>query len=179
MTNAVIRARRDPEHLPLNVRRAFAKLPSSWMSSVGTMEDAMGLLRLRESHDFVADIFELFTLLALGLAALGIYGVVSHSVAERKREFGVRIALGADTRQILRAVLREGNAVALGGIAVGLLCTKYTMSWLYAFSFDGDQYDAPLFAAMGAVLFSVAIVAALLPALKATRIDPVESMRSE
>jgi len=177
--NVIVRARRDAEHMPLNVRRAFAKLPASWTTNVETMEDAMGLLRLRESHDFVADIFELFTLLALGLAALGIYGVVAHSVAERKREFGVRIALGADTRHILRAVLREGNAVALGGIAVGLLCTKYTMNWLYAFSFDGDQYDAPLFAAMGAVLFTVAIVAAVVPALKATRIDPVESMRSE
>ncbi len=179
MSNAVIRARRDPQHLPLNVRRAFTKLPASWTTSVGTMEEAMGLLRLRESHDFVADIFQLFTLLALGLAALGIYGVVAHSVAERRREFGVRIALGADTRQILRAVLREGNAVALGGVAVGLLCTKYTVSWLYAFSFDGDQYDAPLFAAMAAVLFIVAIVAALGPALRATRIDPVEAMRSE
>jgi len=179
MSNAVIRARRDPQHLPLNVRRAFTKLPASWTTSVGTMEEAMGLLGLRESHDFVADIFQLFTLLALGLAALGIYGVVAHSVAERQREFGVRIALGADTRQILRAVLREGNAVALGGVAVGLLCTKYTVSWLYAFSFDGDQYDAPLFAAMAAVLFIVAIVAALGPALRATRINPVEAMRSD
>jgi predicted permease len=179
MMDAAVRARRDPEHMPLNVRHAFAALPPSWTASVWTMEEAMGLTRLRESHTFVADIFQLFTLLALGLAALGIYGVVAHSVAERRREFGVRIALGADTRQILRAVLREGNAVALGGVAVGLLCTKYTMNWLYAFSFEGDQYDAPLFAAMAAVLFIIAIVAALGPALRATRIDPVEAMRSE
>jgi len=179
MSDLIVRARRDPTHMPLNIRHAFAKLPASWVTSVWTMEEAMGLLRLRESHDFVADIFQLFTLLALGLAALGIYGVVAHSVAERKREFGVRIALGADTRQILRAVLREGNAVALGGIAIGLLCTKYTVSWLYAFSFDGDEYDAPLFAAMAAVLFIVAIVAALGPALRAAKIDPVEAMRSE
>jgi len=177
--NATVRARSDPQHMPLVLRRAFAKLPTSWMSSVETMEEAIGLSRLRESHSFVADIFQLFTLLALGLAALGIYGVVAHSVAERRREFGVRIALGADARHILLAVLREGNAVALGGVAVGLLCTKYTVSWLYAFSFDGDQYDAPLFAAMAAVLFIVAIVAALGPALRATRIDPVEAMRSE
>src|SRR5262249_38951094 len=120
-----------------------------------------------------------FTLLALGLASLGIYGVVAHSVAERRREIGVRIALGADTRHVLRSILREGNAVALGGVAGGLLCTKYTMRWLQAFSFEGDQYDAPLFAAMAALLFVVAVAAALGPALRATRIDPVESMRSE
>jgi hypothetical protein len=178
-SEVIVRARRDPQHMPLNLRRAFTKLPTSWMSSVATMEEAMGLQRLRESHNFISDVFQLFTLLALGLASLGIYGVVAHSVAEQRREIGVRIALGADARQILRAVLREGNAVALGGVAVGLLCTKYTMKWLQAFSFDGDQYDAPLFAAMAATLFLVAIVAALAPALRATRIDPVESLRSE
>ncbi len=175
----VVRAERDPQHLPLALRRTFATLPSSWMSNAESMEDAIGLRTLRESHDFIAHIFQLFTLLALGLAALGIYGVVAHSVAERRREIGVRIALGADGRRILRAVLREGNAVALGGVAVGLLFTKYTMKWLYSFSFDGDEYDAPLFAAMAAVLFIVAVAAALGPALRATRIDPVEAMRSE
>jgi predicted permease len=179
MSDVIVRAARDPQHMPLHLRRTFVTLPSSWISSVETMEDAIGLRRLRERHDFVANIFQLFTLLALGLASLGIYGVVAHSVAERRREIGVRIALGADTRQILRAVLREGNAVALGGVAVGLLCTKYTMQWLYAFSFEGDQYDAPLFAAMAALLFIVAVAAALGPALRATRIDPVESMRAE
>ena len=175
----VVRAARDPQHMPLSLGHTLATLPSSWMARAESMEDAIGLRTLRESHDFVAGVFQLFTLLALGLAALGIYGVVAHSVAERRREIGVRIALGADGRQILRAVLREGNAVALGGVAFGLLCTKYTMKWLYAFSFDGDEYDAPLFAAMAAVLFIVAIAAAFGPALRATRIDPVESMRAE
>ncbi len=176
----VVRAARDPQHMPLTLRHTLAvALPYSWMANAESMEDAIGLRTLRESHDFVAGVFQLFTLLALGLAALGIYGVVAHSVAERRREIGVRIALGADARQILRAVLREGNAVALGGVAFGLLCTKYTMKWLYAFSFDGDEYDAPLFAAMAAVLFIVAIAASFGPALRATRIDPVESMRAE
>jgi ABC-type antimicrobial peptide transport system permease subunit len=76
-------------------------------------------------------------------------------------------------------VLREGTAVALGGIAVGLLFTKYTMQWLRAFSLDTDQYNAPLFASMAAVLFVIAVFAALIPALRATQIDPVEALRSE
>ncbi len=178
-STVIVRASRDPQHLPLALRRTLATLPSSWMANAESMEDAIGLRTLRESHNFIANIFQLFTVLALGLAALGIYGVVAHSVAERRREIGVRIALGADSRRVLRALFREGNAVALGGVAVGLLFTKYTMKWLYSFSFDGDEYDAPLFAAMAAALFIVAVAAALGPALRATRIDPVEAMRSE
>ena len=143
------------------------------------MEERLGLLRERQRHDFVATTFLIFALLALALAALGIYGVIAHSVAERTREFGVRIALGAATRDVLRAVLREGNAIALGGVAFGLLCTQQTAGWLRAFSFEDDQYDAPLFAAMAVLLFAVAVLSALWPALRATRINPVESLRSE
>jgi ABC-type antimicrobial peptide transport system permease subunit len=133
----------------------------------------------RASHDFVAGLFSLFAALAIALAALGIYGLVAHSVAERKREMGVRIALGASSRDVLHAILREGNVLALAGVAVGLLLTKYSAEWLRAFSIEDDQYNAPLFAAVGAVLFIVALLAALIPALRATRIDPVESLRSE
>ena len=101
---------------------------------------------------------------------------MTHSVAERKRELGVRIALGATPRDILRAILRETCWRSAG--AVGLLC-KYTAGWLLAFSREDDQYDAPLFAAMALTLFVVAVLSALVPALRATRIDPVESLRSE
>ncbi|MGH9888151.1 MAG: FtsX-like permease family protein, partial [bacterium] len=108
-----------------------------------------------------------------------IHGIVAHSVAERTRELGVRIALGATSRNILHVVLREGNAVALAGVAVGLYFTKRSAGWLQAFTFEDDRYDAPLFAAMAAALFLVAVLSALWPALRATRVDPVESLRSE
>jgi ABC-type antimicrobial peptide transport system permease subunit len=80
---------------------------------------------------------------------------------------------------VLRAVLREGNILALSGVALGLLFTKYSAGWLNAFSMEDDQYDALFFAVMALILFAVAVIAALIPALKATRIDPVESLRSE
>jgi ABC-type antimicrobial peptide transport system permease subunit len=79
----------------------------------------------------------------------------------------------------LYAVLREGNVVALSGIALGLLITKYTVSWLHAFTLEEAEYDAPTFAVMAIALFAVVVLAALLPALRATRIDPVESLRNE
>ncbi len=148
----------------------------AWASS---MEESLGLARVRIRHDFVASIFTVFAAIALALAALGIYGIVAHSVAERTRELGVRIALGASTRDVLHAVLREGNAMALVGVAFGLLMTKYTAGWLQAFIFEDDQYNAPVFALVAAVLFVVAVVSALGPAWRATRIDPVESLRSE
>lgn len=177
--SVVVRAQSDAARMPITLRRNLRQLGAVSVLSSQSMEAQLGLLRERQSHDFVAATFFIFAALAVGLAALGIYGIVAHSVAERRRELGVRIALGASARHVLHVVLREGNVLALAGVAVGLWCTKETVGWLRAFSFEDDQYDAPLFAAMAILLFVVAVTAALVPALRATRIDPVESMRSE
>ena len=173
----VARSKTDHERLPITLKRHFQQMGPLRVLFTGRMNEE--IWRERASHDFVAAMFATFAALAISLAALGIYGIVTHSVAERKRELGVRIALGATPRDVLRAILREGNVLALSGVAVGLLCTKYTAGWLLAFSREDDQYDAPLFAAMAAALFVVAVLSALIPALRATRIDPVESLRSE
>jgi predicted permease len=173
----VARSKTDHARMPITLRRTLQPMaPLRVLMAQRMNED---LWRERASHDFVGGLFSAFATLAIGLAALGIYGIVTHSVAERKRELGVRIALGASARDILRAILREGNVIALSGVAFGLLFTKYTAGWLRAFSLEDDQYDASLFAAMAAVLFIVAVLSALMPALRATRIDPVESLRSE
>ena len=175
----IARAASDPDRLAVRLR---SHLPSGGIVrfvSVAPMEEAIGIRGERQSHDFVASIFLTFAALGVGLAALGIFGIVSHSVAERTRELGVRIALGASARDILHAVLREGNVMALAGVAVGLYLTKHTAGWLHAFIFEDDEYNAPVFAAVALVLFAVAFLSALWPALRATRIDPVESLRSE
>jgi len=173
----VVRSKSDHERMPITLRRYLHHDGHVRLLATSKMDGE--LWDERASHDFVAGLFSLFATLAIALAAVGIYGLVAHSVAERKREMGVRIALGATSRDVLHAVLRDGNVLALGGIAVGLFLTKYSADWLRAFSIEDDQYNAPLFAAMSAVLFAVALCAALIPALKATRIDPVESLRSE
>jgi len=174
-----VRAAHDADRLTIALRRTLSSAQDITVMNVAPLEQSVGLRAMRLSYDFVAQIFALFTVLAVGLAALGIHGIVAHAIVERRRELGVRIALGASTRDILAAVLREGNAVALAGIALGLLLTKYTVRWLSAFSVENDRYDAPLFAAMAAVLFAIALIAAVLPAFRATRIDPVEAIRSE
>lgn len=175
----VTRAKHDPSRMPITLKNAVHPLfPGAFVLS-GSMEDALGITADRSRHDFVAMTFGAFAALALALAALGVYGIVAHAVAERKRELGVRIALGATARNVVGAILREGNAVALAGVALGLYLTKDTVIWLHAFSADGDEYDVVLFATMAAVLFLVAVLAALIPALRATQIDSVESLRSE
>lgn len=173
----LVRSKSDHERMPITLRRYLHHDGHLRLLSAGKLDGE--LWDERASHDFVAGLFSMFAVLAIALAALGIYGLVAHSVAERKREMGVRIALGASSRDVLHAILREGNVLALSGVALGLLLTKYSAQWLQAFSIEDDQYNALLFAGVGIVLFVVALVSALIPALRATRIDPVESLRSE
>jgi ABC-type antimicrobial peptide transport system permease subunit len=175
----VVRADSDPERMPITIARYLPVAGLIRYAQSRTYERDLGLVDARQSHDFVASVFTLFGAMAIGLAALGIYGIVAHSVAERKRELGVRIALGATARDVVNAVIREGNPVALAGVAIGLYFTKHSVAWLHAFSLDGDENDAVLFALVALALFLVAVIAALPPALRATRIDPVESLRSE
>jgi ABC-type antimicrobial peptide transport system permease subunit len=163
--------------MPIILRRGFLHASPLRLLGVQPMEEQLRVVR--QGLAFVVSIFCLFAAVAIGLAALGTYGIVAHSIAERRRELGVRIALGASGSNILGVVLREGNALVLAGIALGLLLTKLTSRWLQAFAFESDLYDAPMFGAVAIVLFAVAVIAALVPALRATRIDPVESLRNE
>jgi putative ABC transport system permease protein len=179
MVDVVARTSHAPTRLPVALLRALHDVPPLRALGAESMEDHLSITRERQAHEFVASTFVAFSALAIGLAAIGIYGIVVHSITERRRELGVRIALGASPRQVLEAVLREGNVVALSGIALGLLLTKRTADWLYAFTQADAKYDAPLFGAMAAMLFVIVVVAALAPALRATRIDPVESLRNE
>src|ERR671936_1634484 len=105
-------------------------MKSAESPSATPLEDEMGTSRWRATQDFVASLFSTFAFLGLGLVAIGVYGIVSHSVAERRRELAVRISLGATARNILHSVLREGNALILGGLAIGLFLTKYSVMWL-------------------------------------------------
>jgi ABC-type antimicrobial peptide transport system permease subunit len=134
----------------------------------------------RERHDFMATLFVIFSSCALALAALGVYSIMAHMVAQRTREFGLRLAIGAGERDIRQMVLKEGNVLTLSGIAVGLLVTYKTAGWVRAFVFsDWDRYDSRVFALVGLVLFAAAWLASYMPARRAMRINPVEALRSE
>jgi len=175
----VARGNGSAPRLTLSLRQAFQKTGDMRTWRLAPMDDFLGATRRQQSADFVSTLFSLFGALGIGLAAFGVYGVVAHSVAERRREFGVRIALGATVRDILHAVLRESVVIAIAGIAGGLLVVRFGQPLLGMVAHQDDVYNAPLFAAVAAGLLLTAAVAALIPAMRATRVDPTESLRND
>ncbi len=120
-----------------------------------------------------------FGVLALALAAIGLYGAVSYSAAQRTREFGIRIALGAQTPDVVRQVLREGLILGGIGLAIGLVsagaATRVLRSQLYGVT----PTDPLSFASVSVLLLAVALLASYVPARRATRVDPIVALRSE
>ena len=110
---------------------------------------------------------------------MGVYGVLSYSVAQRTQEIGVRMAIGAERAQILRLVLRGGMAWALAGIAIGLLGAFALSRVLGTLLFEVGARDPITYSAVGVMLALVAMLACYIPAARATRIDPVIALRAE
>jgi predicted permease len=130
-------------------------------------------------QQFGATLTGVFGLVGLVLAALGIYGVLAVHVAQRRREFGIRIALGAATGDVLRLVLGRGALLALIGAAIGLMLAAGATRFVRAFLFGVSPLDPVTFAVIPAVLVVVALAASFIPARRATRADPLETLRQE
>jgi putative ABC transport system permease protein len=177
-TGLTIRTRANPLQAVPAVRQAIrASNPDLPVFDVYTMEQVrrQGFWEYR----FFGAMFSVFGGLALFLAAIGLYGVLSYSVSQRVREIGVRVALGAQNGHVMRLVLRQGMLLALFGIGFGLLfsfgATRVVASILY----DTSPTDPLSFAAISAALASIAALACYLPARRALEVDPLESLRSE
>jgi ABC-type antimicrobial peptide transport system permease subunit len=128
---------------------------------------------------FTLDVLGVFALLALGLAALGVYGVLAYAVAQRVPEFGVRLALGAGPRQLVSSVLRESSVLIASGIGAGISAALVLGRLVQALLYQVKATDALTFAGVTLLLAGVALVAAWLPARRASRTDPVLALRSE
>jgi ABC-type antimicrobial peptide transport system permease subunit len=120
-----------------------------------------------------------FAAVALSLAAVGIYGLIAYSVAQRRRELGIRLAIGAAPRDVLFLVIRQGATLALVGILVGSLGAIASTRWMRSMLFQVDPLDPLTFAAVGLALGAVAIAATWVPALRAARVSPVTAMRND
>jgi putative ABC transport system permease protein len=120
-----------------------------------------------------------FTVVDLVLAAVGVYGVISYVTAQRTREFGIRVALGATRTRVVSEVLRSTVWLTALGSIIGIACALVIARWLSALLFDISPFDMPSFSAAVALLSLVAIGASLLPAWRASRVDPIIAMQSE
>jgi putative ABC transport system permease protein len=124
-------------------------------------------------------LFEAFGLVALVLAATGIYGVLSGSVAERTREIGVRLALGAQRREVLALILRQGVRLTISGVGLGLLMAWAVTRWLTTLLYSVSATDPWIFGGVALLLSAVALLACYLPARRATKVDPLVALRHE
>ena len=132
-----------------------------------------------QSWKMGAFLFSSFGVLALLLSAIGLYSMLSYAVASRTAEMGLRMALGATPRSVMGVVVRDGVAVALAGIAVGATAAFFASQRLAPLLFDVSPADPATYAAASALLMAVALVAATIPARRATRVDPAIALKAE
>ncbi|PYU75524.1 MAG: hypothetical protein DMG52_07275 [Acidobacteria bacterium] len=168
----------DPRSLAGVVREQLNEIdPSPPLADIRMMEDV--LTRAQARPRFLTLLLSLFSGVALAIATVGIYGVVSYSVARRTKEFGLRMVLGAQGGDVLGLVMKQGAGMVAIGIVAGL-ATAFALTRLMAsLLFGVTPTDLPTFAAVTAVLFAVALAACYVPARRATCVDPIQTLRYE
>jgi predicted permease len=177
----VIRTRANPMVTPLSLssaiqnelRQASGGLP---VARIRTMEEVRARSTATESFNTL--VLTIFGCSALLLAAIGIYGLMAYSMAQRAQEIGIRLALGAEPSHIRNMIVFQGLRLALAGVVCGLTAafglTRLIASFLY-----GVKWDPLVFIAVPMILVGVALIAAWLPAMRASRVDPIRALRYE
>jgi ABC-type antimicrobial peptide transport system permease subunit len=175
----LVRTAGDPRLTLSAVSEVVTSLDANLVVYAETLED-----KLTESPQFVfsrcsalfASILGAFGLM---LASVGIYGTVSYAIVRRTRELGIRMALGAEKRQVVTLILRESLRPVIWGLAIGLLAALGTVQLLRSILYGVSSFDPVSFVGVSALLFGVAVLAALVPASRATQVDPAIALRYE
>ncbi|MFL6464519.1 MAG: ABC transporter permease [Bryobacteraceae bacterium] len=176
--NIALKTSGDPLSITAEVRRAVASIDASLpLAKVRTMEDVVAAANSRPR--FLTLILTMFSVLALGLATVGIYGVISYSVERRTAEFGIKMALGAQPWQLLLQVIGQGAMMGIIGVIVGIAAALLLTRSLEGFLFGVSRFDASSFVVTIAMLLTTTVAASLLPALRAMRVEPVTALRYE
>jgi putative ABC transport system permease protein len=174
----VVRAAGKPESVIASVRRAIASLDGQLApAGVGTMESEIrGSLADRR---FTLLLLGLFATLALVLAVVGVYGVTAYSVSQRTHEIGVRMALGAQRRDVLKLVLLQGLLLTVAGVIPGVVAALALTRVMKGLLFGISPTDPATFAGVVVLLFAVTAAASYVPARRATKVDPISALRNE
>ncbi len=174
----IVRAAGDPRALAQPLRREIQRmLPGYGYASVKPLTAVLDPV-VRQWR-LGATMFTIFGALALVLAAVGLYGVIAYDVAQRMREMGLRVALGAQAADIRRLVVWQGLRVTALGVTLGVIVAFVTVRYVEKLLFDTRAHDPLAFGAAVGTILLVAVVASLIPARRATRVDPVVALRSE
>lgn len=174
----VVRSRENPATLAVAVKqgvwRVDARIP---VTKLRTMKEVMGASY--EERRFNMLLLGMFAAVALALAAVGIYGVVSYSVAQRTHEIGIRMALGARGQDVLKMVVRQGMKLALTGVGIGVLAALLLTRLMKTLLFGVSATDPATYGVIALLLLAVALLACFLPARRATKVDPMIALRYE
>jgi putative ABC transport system permease protein len=177
-STVLIRTRVRAETQMENVRRAFqAIMPGQSYVRVASLNQ--NVENAQRSWRVGATLFVAFGVLALAVAAIGLYGVVAYNVTQRMHELGVRVALGAGRGNIVRLVVGQSARYAVGGVLVGCGLALLAGRWIEPLLYQQSATDPVIYAAVGAIMLVVAMVAAAAPAMRAVRADPNAAMRAE
>jgi putative ABC transport system permease protein len=172
-----LRTTSEPATLSAAVGRVMFSLdPDVGLSHLSTMDEV-------RDHLFIADRFTMmlyggFALVALMLAAIGVYGVISFGVSQRNQEIGLRMALGAQTGTVARLIVWEASILAFIGLGLGVLGSVWLGHLMQSTLYDVRAFDFAVFASVSALLLSTALLAAYVPARRAASIDPMRALRT-
>jgi putative ABC transport system permease protein len=175
--NLLVRTTVPPLSLTSQVRTQIAALdPDQPVTGIQTIDDLLDGSRAQPR--FTMLLLSAFAALALLLAAIGIYGVLAYSVAQRRRELGIRMALGAERSRIVQMVLRQGLMMALSGIAIGLVAALLLTKLMASLLYKTGSHDLQTFVLVPLLFVGIALLASYLPARRATKVNPVETLRT-
>jgi ABC-type antimicrobial peptide transport system permease subunit len=174
----VLRTTGEPTALIRSVRSEVATLDSQLpLGQFRTMEEVRG--ESVSQPRFLMFLFSAFSVVALSIAVIGIYGVIAYGVAQRRKEIGIRVALGARPSTVAGMVVRQGMVLAAVGIAAGLALALLLTRFLASFLFSVTPTDPLTLGLVAAALAAAALAASYIPAVRATRTDPVEVLRAD
>jgi putative ABC transport system permease protein len=172
----IVRARTEPHALIPVVQEELRRVTGLPVSDARTMEEVVSISTSRQRFNML--LMTVFGASALLLAAIGIYGLMAYSVAQRTQEIGIRLALGAGSSGVRRMVVGQGMRLALAGVVIGLAAAFGLTRFIASFLFGVQPLDPATFTAIPLVLTAVALLAVWIPARRASRVDPVIALRT-